>query len=291
MASYRLRQSSSRSVPDNPSNKEGEERGTSTRRRRRSRTGRRAKNKLMALVFGFALFGTAGGLLALLAGELGDGIGSEPPAANGKTASVRTGQGGTVPVVTCPGTDKSTQHPAYAAACGDRAALKQQLARPGAGDAPDPRPEFAGRTALHHAAQRGDTDMLADLLAAGANPNQADAAAYTPLHLVATTPQLRHPEFVASRLLDGGARIDLRNARGLTPIEELETHQQRLLEQQNLAKVLFRKQREDQLVQSLTPAIIGDDPSTDTVVEVHTEQGRVRLAVEPAAPAPVIKKP
>jgi ankyrin repeat protein len=283
--------SSSRSVPDGLPSESGGERQTS-RRRRRSRHGRRAKSKLLALLFGFALFGTAGGLLALLVGELGDGmISAIPSTETGAARVARPQSGGTVSVVTCPGLDKSAQHPAYAAACGDRAALKGLLARPGAGDSPDPRPEFAGRTPLHHAAQRGDTTMLTDLLAAGANPNQADAAGQTPLHLVATTLQLRHPEFVARRLVDGGARTDLRNTRGLTPIEELEAHHQRLLEQQNLAKVLFQKEREDRLAQSLTSGGSGDEPPTETVVEPDPAQARMRLAVDPPAPKRALKTP
>lgn len=281
---------SSTPPPQDGSPAAGEGRSGSGRRRRRGRQGRRLRNRALALGFGFVLFGVAAGLLALIVGELGDSdeelVMAGPSTAPSRPASLN------VPVVTCPGTGNGTQHPAFAAACGDRAALKGLLARSGAGNTGDPRPEFAGRTALHHAAQRGDTDMVGQLLAAGADPNQPDADGYTPLHVVAATRQLRHPEFVARRLINGGARIDLRNTRGLTPIEELETDHQRLLDQQDLAKVLFQKEREGLL--SETPAdATEEEPRADapTEVEIDTKLGRVRIPVEPPAAGKVAKTP
>jgi ankyrin repeat protein len=288
MTSRRRHRSSSREYRP----PEGGEAPAAPGRGRRTRLSSRLKRKLMALAFGCALFAVSGGLLVLLVAESGDGDDGEAST----TAPISRGYApqsalaaGPVPVVTCPGSAKSAQHPAYAAACGDSAALKGLLARPGARDAPDPRPEFAGRTALHHAAQRGDTTMLAALLAAGADPNQPDAAGHTPLHLVAATPQLRQPEFVARRLLDGGARLDVHNGRGFTPIQELEADHQRLLAQQNLAMVLHQAERENQLAQWLTPSVPGGErplllpspePPQETVVEVDTALGRVRIPVD-----------
>lgn len=281
---------SSAQIPQDGRPAGGEERSGSGRRRRRGRQGRRLRNRAMALGFGFVLFGVAAGLLALIVGEVGDSDEelaiAGPSNARARPASLN------VPVVTCPGTDKGTQHPAFAAACGDRAALKGLLARSGAGNAGDPRQEFAGRTALHHAAQRGDTDMVGQLLAAGADPNQPDADGHTPLHLVAATRQLRHPEFVARRLIDGGARIDLRNTRGLTPIEELETDHQRLLDQQNLAKVLFQKEREGLSSEPPAGATEGEAKAdAPTEVEIDTKLGRVRIPVEPPAAGEIAKTP
>lgn len=272
-----------------------------SRGRRRRRRSHGLKRRIQALAFGFALFGIAGGLLALVLAEMRDPIREDPNVEQNVKPILRSPelQGERmVPVVTCPGADKSVRHPAYAAACGDTRALKDLLAKPLAPDSEDPRPEFAGRTALHHAAQRGDTAMMALLLAAGANPNHADAAGDTPLHLVASTPQLREPEFVAKRLIDGGARLDLTNKRDLTPIQELESHHQHLLHRQNLAKVLFQAEREKQIAQWLGPSVPAGErplalpepePPGESVVEIETSIGRVRLPVDPPAPGETAK--
>lgn len=216
-------------------------RGTGERRRRRRRSSRPHHRLRIPLIL------LAGALLAFIAGMLGwlvsdlwkedvlaktqAGIGVKP-AGSSKLAARR---------VVCPGEDQQGLNPAFAAACGAKVALRNLLTTPEAANRPDPRPEFAGRTALHHAVQREDTGMIVALLAAGANPNQADGAGNTPLHLLAITPGLRHPEFAARRLIDGGARVDMRNARGFTPIEELERDHDHLLNHQSLAKVLFRE--------------------------------------------------
>ena len=304
--SSRRRRSSSLPIPDLSSAGAGETGSATipTRRRRRSHPVDRLKRRLQAMAFGFALFAAAGALLALIITEMGDGAGREDASPQPAVAVARpspAAQGDhSVPVVTCPGAEKSAGHPAFAAACGDTRALKDLLAKPGAGNAVDPRPEFAGRTPVHHAAQRGDTGMLTILLAAGADPNAADTAGDTPLHLVATTPQLREPEFVARKLLNGGARLDLANKRGLTPIQELELHQHRLLHHQNLAKVLFQAERENQLAQWLAPSVPAGErplylpnpePPNETTVEIDTALGRVRLPVDPPAPGQTIKAP
>lgn len=49
----------------------------------------------------------------------------------------------------------------------------------------DPPPELLGRTALHQAAQAGDTHQMEALLAAGADINVRDGFGNTPLHLAA----------------------------------------------------------------------------------------------------------
>jgi hypothetical protein len=288
MGSRHHRSASPPSGDDRPTSG-GESRLAPGRRPRRSRHGQRLKRRLLALGFGFVLFGLAGVLLTLVAGELGDEHDDPPPAAALGTLALPSAPAArAIAVVMCPGADKSTEHPAYAAACGDRAALKVLLARPAAGNASDPRPEFAGRTPLHHAAQRGDSVMVSDLLSSGADPNLPDAAGHTPLHLVAATLELRHPEFAARRLLDGGARVDLRNARGLTPIEELEAHHQHLLDRQNLAQMLFQKERENQLAQSLRAGSGEARPESaaELVVEVDTAEGRVRIPVDPPTAGP-----
>lgn len=265
--------------------------------RRRRRSHRRLKRTLLAAGLGFLLFGSAAGILIWLA--LG-GEASPPP-------TVRSEETGSAPppaaiappassgprLASCPNGGQGRLSPPLAAACGDNRLLKAQLlGQPGMADTPDPRPEFAGRTALHHAAQLGDSQMVAALLAAGANPNQADAEGNTPLHLVTTNPLLPHPEFVARRLVDGGASPEARNSRGRTPIQELEAEHHRVLAHQNLAKVLYQAERAALLSQWLTPSVPAGErplslpepsPPAESVV-VETNEGRVRIPVDqPAA--------
>lgn len=257
------------------------------------------KSRLGALAMGFILAGAIGSALGWVAIEFMDRPKVEtsaedliPQAPAPVPAPTTTATTAEVPVVTCPAKSKLS-HPAIATACGDLALLKALLVQPGAVNAPDPRPELAGRTPLHHAAQLGDTRILALLLAAGADPNQADGRGDTPLHLVAINPHLRHPEFVARRLIDAGARLDLRNARNRTPIQELEADHARVLNQQNLAKVMFQAEREGLLTQWLTPTVpTGEKPLTlpspppppEESVVIDTGEGRIRIPVDaPAA--------
>jgi hypothetical protein len=274
-------------------------------RRRRSRYSRRLKSRLGALAAGFMLAAAIGGSLGWLAIEFMDSPTVETtadnliPQAPAPTpvlapAPAPAANATEVPVVTCPAKGKLS-HPAIATACGDLALLKALLAQPGAASTPDPRTELAGRTPLHHAAQLGDTRILAVLLAAGADPNQADGRGDTPLHLVAINPRLRNPEFVARRLIDAGARLDLRNTRNRTPIQELEADHARILNHQNLAKVLFQAEREELLTQWLTPTVpTGEKPLTlpsppppaEESVVIDTGEGRIRIPVDaPAAGA------
>lgn len=276
------RPSSTRPSKAQHSAERSEERSPSRRRRRRGRSGQ-AKRRLLALAFGLVIFGLAGGLLALVAGELADGEAGEFAAEAAESALASPA----VAMVTCPAAEQRAAHPAYAAACGDRVALRSLLARPGvSGDAPDPRPEFAGRSPLHHAAQRGDTTMVGDLLAAGADPNRSDAQGHTPLHLAAATLQLRHPEFVARRLIEAGARVDLRNARGRTPLEELETHHGRLLDQQNLAQLLFQVEREETLIRALAPVGSDEAPSAVAAPAEPALEAASRTRLDPPAAGP-----
>lgn len=304
MTTRRRYRNSSRASPEyrpTEGGVEGSAPGGSRRKHRHGGLNRRIKRKVTAMVIGFAVFGVAGGLLTLLLAEKTQRLQGRVAVTTDDEAPLPapvpkpTTPHSAVPVVTCPGTARSAQHPAYAAACGDSRALKAWLDRPEATTVTDPRKEFSGRTALHHAAQRGDTTMVAELLAAGADPNSADTAGHTPLHLIAVTPQLTNPEFVARRLLDGGARIDLRDARGLTPIQELEADHERLLAQPSLAQVLHQKEREERLTEWLTPVVPNGErplilpapePTGESTVEVDTALGRVRIAVDPPAAPP-----
>jgi hypothetical protein len=196
--------------------------------------------------------------------------------------------------VSCPGEDKQGLNPAFAAACGaPPRTLRVMLSSPGAVHQTDPRPEFAGRTPLHHAVQREDLGMVVTLLGAGADPNRADVAGNTPLHLLATTTGLRHPEFAARRLIEAGARVDARNALGYTPLEALEHNHDRLLTHQSLAKVLFREDprgiASDWLELPDSPEEIGAPGPGHRInlqeapVIVQTQDGTVVLPAEPPA--------
>jgi ankyrin repeat protein len=66
-------------------------------------------------------------------------------------------------------------------------------------------------TALTHAVKFGDERMVSALLANGADPRQLNATRETPLHRV-TTPS------IVALLVEAGADIDARDARGRTPL-------------------------------------------------------------------------
>ena len=71
-----------------------------------------------------------------------------------------------------------------------------------------------GRAPLHNAAQKGRTEAIAALLAAGADPNARDKWDRTPLHNAA---HLGQTEAIAA-LLDAGANPNARNENGGTPL-------------------------------------------------------------------------
>src|SRR5689334_1363712 len=73
-----------------------------------------------------------------------------------------------------------------------------------------------GMTALHYAAQRGDADLAAMLIYAGANVSSVTRiGAYTPLHLASQSGSLP----VVQALLKAGADVKARtNTTGVTPL-------------------------------------------------------------------------
>ena len=149
-----------------------------------------------------------------------------------------------VPMVTCPGVDEGVAPLVRAAACGDREGLKAALSGGAKPDETDSRLRFAGRTALHHAAQRRSPEIVDQLLAAGASSNATDAAGNTPLHLIVHARHHRSDDAVARLLLRSGADVHLRNSRHLTPLEELELDHSQLVYRQALAHVLIGRERE-----------------------------------------------
>jgi len=76
-------------------------------------------------------------------------------------------------------------------------------------------PQGDGVTALHWAARHGDVELVAALVAAGANPRATTRfGSYTPLHLAAE----RGSAAIAKALLDAGSPVDARTNTGATPL-------------------------------------------------------------------------
>lgn len=73
-----------------------------------------------------------------------------------------------------------------------------------------------GLPKLHQAALRGDRKVLADLLAAGAEPDRTSQTGATALMMAARTPRVFNRYPILMLLLKHGARHDLRDARGMT---------------------------------------------------------------------------
>lgn len=76
-------------------------------------------------------------------------------------------------------------------------------------------PQGDGVTALHWAARHGDAEMIAALVAAGANARTATSfGAFTPLHLAAE----RGSAPIVKALLAAGSPVDARSSTGATPL-------------------------------------------------------------------------
>lgn len=74
--------------------------------------------------------------------------------------------------------------------------------------------DLDGETALHHAARRGQAELVHALLAAGARPDVANRYGNTPLHLAAGG----GADAAAAELLAAGATVAAANAFGATPL-------------------------------------------------------------------------
>jgi ankyrin repeat protein len=88
--------------------------------------------------------------------------------------------------------------------------LLESGADPGAGDA-------YGRTALHLAAMGKDTYWLNELLGRGTSPDLPNTITHAPPLFDALRARL--PENI-DRLLEGGARLDMRDRNGTTPLHQ-----------------------------------------------------------------------
>ncbi len=78
-----------------------------------------------------------------------------------------------------------------------------------------------GRNVLHYLAEGGYWQDVDRLIAAGANPNLPDKDGDTPLHRVIAEGRniYQGPEALAQALITGGARTDLKNRAGETPLD------------------------------------------------------------------------
>jgi len=190
-----------------------------------------------------------------------------------------------VAMVRCP-SEPSPRSLLDAAACGNTEQLGALLAAGTDLSATDTRPNLSGRTALHHAVQRGDETQVALLLQAGAQPDLPDGQGNTPLHLLALNDAAPYPDTIARQLIDAGARLDVRNASGETPIEALERDHARLLERQSLALVLVRAGADTPAPTPAAPERTATPVITEPAPAAAIEPATPPLAIVEATPAP-----
>ena len=123
--------------------------------------------------------------------------------------------------VSCPQSGALPRTLIDAAACGDLFRVRARIGDSGDLAATDPRKPLQGRTALHHAVDRGDKDIVEALLAAGANPDAVDAAGNSAMNLLAMRPRKESDVAIVDALIKGGVDARLRNAKGRTALMEL----------------------------------------------------------------------
>ncbi|WP_230969655.1 L,D-transpeptidase Cds6 family protein [Nitrogeniibacter aestuarii] len=188
---------------------------------------------------------------------------------------------------------------AHAIACGELDAARRLLSSGTPPDQIDTRPDWHGRTALHHAALIGNEAAVALLLEAGANPTASDTEENTALHLLPQTKDPVAAVAIARRLAAAGATIDAVNRAGQTPLQTLEGEPSRLMAHQALAQWLHRgrKARADKAIslaettmaQAPTGAGPVESPSAAALAQAQpaTEQAALPTAADvPTEPAP-----
>ncbi|HJV28076.1 MAG TPA: ankyrin repeat domain-containing protein [Aromatoleum sp.] len=125
------------------------------------------------------------------------------------------------PRVSCPQSAELPRSLIAAAACGDVFRVRARLAEGADVSVTDSRPRFKGRTALHHAVQLGNAEIVGLMLAAGARGDAVDSQGNTPLHLLGTRPRSAEESAIARALINVGVDARVRNAAGRTPLGEL----------------------------------------------------------------------
>ncbi|MCB1887501.1 MAG: ankyrin repeat domain-containing protein [Rhodocyclaceae bacterium] len=186
--------------------------------------------------------------------------------------------------VTCP-QDVALPRPLVAAAaCGDRYRVLDRIMAGADLAATDHRQALAGRTALHHAAQRGDSAMAAMLLDAGADPNAADAEGNTPLHLLAGARPSADAVDLAKSLLAYGADATLTNALGRTPVKVLEVSATRTISPLRIdrsgLKTLLEQAEATGPIRTAEPSL----PQRQAAVEASSDPAAdASVAAEPAS--------
>ncbi|MCB1906579.1 MAG: ankyrin repeat domain-containing protein [Rhodocyclaceae bacterium] len=193
--------------------------------------------------------------------------------------------------VTCPRLAPMPRTLVDAAACGDLERVRDRVMAAAALDSSDPRPAYAGRNALHHAAQRGDAEILALLLDAGADPNATDARGNTALHLLVGRPASAATVAMLRQLLAFGADARLTNDLGRSPRAEMAAATTRVINPLRGD----RKPLEQLLAQAeATGAVTTAQPSLQFETKVASPDGGEAAAeapppdsdAAPTAPAP-----
>lgn len=123
--------------------------------------------------------------------------------------------------VTCPAGAALPRALLDAAACGDAVRVKARLAEGADLSVVEARSRLVGRTALHHAVQRGDREIVEALLGAGITTDTQDADGNTALHLLAMRPRGGAELDIVRLLLQSGADARIRNRNGMTALEVL----------------------------------------------------------------------
>ncbi len=203
-------------------------------------------------------------------------------------------------LVTCPQDVPLPRPLVAAAACGDRYRVHNRIMAGADLSATDHRPALAGRTALHHAAQRGDAAMAALLLDAGADPNATDTEGNTPLHLLAGAPPSAESVDLAKSLLAYGADATRTNARGRTPVRVLEVTAGRTISPLRLdrsgLKTLLQQAEATGPVRTAEPGLpqrqaaaepASSETTSETAQAVSEATGEAATVATEAAPAEV----